>query len=146
MNRSLEAGYGSPQCPEVVGTAQHALAELAYVPQVPFVDRKKREFVVTREEPSSGLESVMSIKGRAPRTEGEPEELAMLAAYKDAYSDQPTVRALMKVEATGMIPPEYGVELGFETESGDFFTSTGPSVEQAMAEGIAYSLVPNNKP
>ncbi|CAN5177007.1 hypothetical protein BH09PAT1_BH09PAT1_1020 [soil metagenome] len=144
MNRSLEAGYGSPQNPELVGTAQRKLSEVPNTPNVLPLARAAGELVVRRALPAETLEGVEVVTQLVERRTKVSHEMAVLDAYRSLYNDEPGVVDIQTVEDTQMVPPGLGVELGFETVSGEFFTSTGPDLSTAMADGVAYALLPKD--
>lgn len=132
--------YGSPYCPEIVGTAQRALALVEDLPEVVPAREVEGSYQVTRTLSSQTREGYLHVTGIAEQKPGEPDVQTMLRAYQDAYPDIPAVTSLNRVYDTEMVPPGFGVELGLETNNGRFFTSTGTTPESAIAEAVAFAL------
>lgn len=132
--------YGSPYCPEIIGTAQRALAIVEDLPEVMPVVEVRGSYQVTRTVSAQTIEGSLRVTGVAQQKPEEANVQTMLMAYKDAYPDTPAVANLERAYDTGMVPPGFGIELGLETNNGDFFTSTGTTPESAMAEAVTFAL------
>jgi hypothetical protein len=137
MRRGLEAGYGSPQNPEVVGMAQQALSEAGEYP-LDAVVRQDGSVLVGQN--ANSLEGKMYTPVYATATKDKTREQSLLDSFKEALPNT-AVDKLEEVVDTGFLPLGKGVELGFQTKTGEYFTSVAPTVEQAMTDGVAYSLL-----
>lgn len=140
MNRSIEAYPGSPANPEVVGDAQYARMEGRVHKSVAPLEVSRDEYHLLVEEPANTLEgTVLSLQSFPKDTSLTPEQNG-LRVYQRAYPEDEQLQDLTIVENSGFLPEDVGVELFFETKSGDYFSSTAPSTEVALQEGVEFYL------